>query len=110
MVVECFYGWNRSDLDSTVVKVWDVARVPINKDVNGTESQSLIVYIHFVEDDRRFSFRGILPKELDVLHFNPAPTRTPGFSNSSRGFRTVFSYQELTVSILNSNHTASRLE
>ena len=66
MVVECFYGWNRSDLDSTVVKVWDVARVPINKDVNGTESQSLIVYIHFVEDDRRFSFRGILPKELDA--------------------------------------------
>lgn len=110
MVVECFYGWNRSDLDSTVVKVWDVARVPINKDVNGTESQSLIVYIHFVEDDRRFSFRGILLKELDVLHLNPAPTRTPSFSNSSRGFRTVFSYQELTVSILNSNHTASRLQ
>lgn len=47
MVVECFYGWNRSDLDGTVVKVWDVARVPINKDVNGMESQSLVVYIHW---------------------------------------------------------------
>lgn len=64
MVVECFYGWNRSDLDSTVVKVWDVARVPINKDVNGTESQSLIVYIHFVEDDRRFSFGAFSQKSL----------------------------------------------
>ena len=39
----------------------------ICKNVDGAESQPLIFGIHFIEDDRWFTLRCALPKELDVL-------------------------------------------
>ena len=68
MGVQFLHGGDWSDLDGTVVKVGDVAGAAIRKNVNGAEGQPLIFGIHFIEDDRRFSLRRVLPKELDVLH------------------------------------------
>ena len=48
-------------------KVGYVVGVTVHKDVNGAESQPLISCIHFIEDDRWFPLRCVLPKELDVL-------------------------------------------
>ena len=67
MGVEFFHGGDRRDLDGTGVKVGDVAGVAVCKDVNGAMGQPLIFGIHFIEDDRRFSLRCVLPKEFDVL-------------------------------------------
>ena len=67
MGVQFLHGGDRRDLDDTVVKVRDVVGAAIRKDVNGAESQPLISCIHFIEDDRWFPLRCVLPKELDVL-------------------------------------------
>ena len=70
MGVKFFHGGNRRDFDGTVVKIRDVAGVSVCKDVNGAEGQPLIFCIHFIEDNSWFSFRCVLPKELDV--FDPS--------------------------------------
>ena len=69
MGIQFLHGGNRRYLDGAVVKVRDVAGLSIRKDINGAEGQPITFYIHFIEDDRRFSFRCIFPKELDVFHF-----------------------------------------
>ena len=55
-----------------------IAGASICKDVDGAEDQPLIFGIHFIEDDRRFSLRCVLPKEFDVLHLNTAPSQHGG--------------------------------
>ena len=67
MGVQFLHGGDRRDLDGAVVKVRDVTGAAIRKDVDGAEGQPLIFGIHFIEDDRWFSLRCALPKELDVL-------------------------------------------
>ena len=70
MGVQFLHGGDRRNLDGAVVKVRDVAGASICKDVDGAEGQTLILGIHFIEDDRWFSLRCVLPKELDVLDYS----------------------------------------
>jgi len=67
MGVQFLHGEVWCDLDGAVVKGRDVAGAAIRKDVNGAEGQPLIFGIHFIEDDRWFTLRCALPKELDIL-------------------------------------------
>ena len=67
MGVQFLHGGDRRDLDGAVVKVRDIAGAAIRRDVNGAQGQPIIYGIHFIEDDRWFTLRCALPKELDVL-------------------------------------------
>lgn len=67
MGVQFLHGGDRRDLDDTVVKVRDVVGAAICKNVDGSMGQPLIFGIHFIEDDRWFTLRCALSKELDVL-------------------------------------------
>ena len=67
MDVQFLHGGDRHDLDDTVVKVRDVVGAAICKNVDGAMGQPLIFGIHFIEDDRWFTLRCALSKELDVL-------------------------------------------
>ena len=67
MGVQFLHGGDRRDLDGAVVKVRDVAGAAICKNVNGAMGQPLIFGIHLIEDDRWFTLRCALPKELDVF-------------------------------------------
>ena len=67
MGVQFLHRGDRRDLDGAVVKVGDVTGVTIFKNINGAMGQPLIFGVYFIEDDRWFSFRCVLSKELDVL-------------------------------------------
>ena len=65
--VQLLHSGDRRNLDGTVVKVRVVVGAAICKNVDGAMGQPLIFGIHFIEDDRWFTLRCALPKELDVL-------------------------------------------